>query len=245
MPDQRRHRGPHPEDAQLFAAARLPSLQAAAVDYALLLDRGYPPNASLALVGNRFELVERQRRALLRAVCSETAAAARAARRLAPAGLRDATLWVDGFNVLTTVEVAIAHGLVLRGRDGCYRDLASMHGTWRRVDETDLALRRIGDWLTAAGVASIRWLLDRPVSNAGRLAERLRALAAEHGWTWDVALVASPDRELVGRHEPVATADGPVLDRCGPWLDLARRVVDDGVPGAWIVALDVGPLPGS
>ena len=54
-------------------------------------------------------------------------------------------LLIDGYNVLTTVESALAHGLLLIGRDGCMRDLASMHGSWRKVDETAIADGAIQD----------------------------------------------------------------------------------------------------
>ncbi|MEO1369294.1 MAG: DUF5616 domain-containing protein, partial [Acidobacteriota bacterium] len=57
------------------------------------------------------------------------------------------------------------------------------------------------------------------------------------GWPWRVELVANPDADLKGLDEPVATADSAILDAGPQWLNLARRVVDAGVPGAWRVDL--------
>jgi hypothetical protein len=42
------------------------------------------------------------------------------------------------------------------------------------------------------------------------------------------------------------TSDSIILDRCGDWLNLTRRIVDEHVPGAWrpwapIVAAPLGP----
>ena len=44
-------------------------------------------------------------------------------------------------------------GIVLLARDGCYRDMASMHGTYRKVAETVPALEAIGRTRTHHGVA--------------------------------------------------------------------------------------------
>ena len=50
--------------------------------------------------------------------------------------LRGRPLWLDGYNVLTTIEAALAGGVILAARDGAYRDMASMHGSYRKVAET-------------------------------------------------------------------------------------------------------------
>ena len=82
---------------------------------------------------------------------------------------RDKQLLLDGYNVLTTIEAALSGGVVLACRDGCYRDMASIHGTYRKVEETPPALMLIGKIAAELGVASCLWYLDSPVSNSGRL----------------------------------------------------------------------------
>ena len=132
MPDKRRHRGPDPRDARLFGPELVPRLREAAADYAWLLGRGYSDVAALKLVGDRFQLAGRQRDALRRGVCAPARAEARLARRR-PLGDRVA---IDGFNVLVTLESLLSGAPVFRGLDGALRDLAGVHGTWRRVEET-------------------------------------------------------------------------------------------------------------
>jgi hypothetical protein len=146
-------------------------------------------------------------------------------------------LWLDGYNVLTTVEAALAGGVILAARDGCYRDMASMHGSYRKVAETRPALERIGWVIASLGVSACRWYLDRPVSNSGRLATIIREVAAEGGWAWEVELVADPDSILAESDEIVATADSVILDRCGEWFNLARETVDRHVTEAVVVEL--------
>ena len=59
--------------------------------------------------------------------------------------------------------------VILHARDGCYRDMASVHGTYRKVQETLPAIAVVGAVASRWQVAACRWFLDRPVSNSGRL----------------------------------------------------------------------------
>lgn len=235
MPDSRRHRSAAPGDRELFAPERLPVLREAAADHVWLLSRGYPRSSSLALVGDRFQLRARQREAIARSTCSEDRRRDRLARRVAPDALRGAAVAIDGFNLLTTVESALGGGLVLVCTDGCARDLASLGGTWRRVEETRPALERIARVLRDRGVARATWWLDAPVSNSGRLAGALRALAEELDLPWDVNVALGVDEELTRTSDLVVSADSGVLDRCGAWVNLARWTVER-IPEAWAVA---------
>jgi hypothetical protein len=212
-------------------------LQAAGDDLTWLLTRGYAPASSLKLVGDRYQLAARQRTAVARSTASESDIAARKARRAAAEAVAGRTLWLDGYNVLTTIEAALAGGVVLAARDGAYRDMASMHGSYRKVAETVPALERIGQTLADFGLAECRWYLDRPVSNSGRLKQLMEIVAARHGWPWTVELVADPDALLVVGELLVATADSAILDGCHAWLNLARETVVRRVPGANVVEI--------
>jgi len=139
---------------------------------------------------------------------------------------------LDGYNVLTTVEAALAGGVILPGRDGCWRDMASMHGSYRKVAETRPALELVGRTIAEAGVSECLWYLDRPVSNSGRLKKIIEEVAADNGWAWRVELVPNPDRLLSQTEHVVATADSAILDACGLWFNLARETLDRFVPTA-------------
>lgn len=241
MSPTQRHRGKHPSDAELFAGDALDRLRAAAADLGWLLDRGYQERSSIKLVGDRHELRSRQREALARGVAAQTQIDARASRRVSIADAAGA-LAIDALNCLITVEAALAGGMVLVGLDGAWRDLASVHGTWRRVAETDRAIELIGAALAGAGFDEIRWWVDRPVSNSGRLAARLRERAGERDWSWQVATALSPDRELVDAAGDAiaATSDSWILDNCGAWIDLPRAAIEAGALDPWIVDLRGG-----
>jgi len=239
MPDRRRHRGPHPQDAELFAESQLPRLREAVTELSWLLSRGYRGTSALALVGNRHALTERQRQAVRHCACSDAALARREERRVpvVAGSLAGRAACVDGFNVLITLEAALSGAVVLSGRDGALRDLSSVHRSYRRVSETPEAIRAAGAVLAAGGASAVRWLLDRPVSNSGRLATLLRDEATAAGWTWDVELVAHPDHELAAFDGVVATSDGGVLDRCAAWCDLPGAALSSPPRSAWLLDL--------
>ena len=151
----------------------------------------------------------------------------RAERRVSEADVAGQSLAVDGFNLLTTVEAALSRGVLLRGRDECIRDMASMHGSYRKVNETEPALRLIGSVITALQPGRCRWVLDRPVSNSGRLRRMLEELAEEQRMPWSCELADDADHVLRQTDEIVVTADSVVLDHCGSWLNLATLVVEN------------------
>jgi len=239
VPDQRRHRGPHPDDLRLFGADALPQLQTAVAELAWLLTRGYAHESSLKLVGDRYALESRQRLAVSRAACSDADVARRQQRKVTPQSLAGCRIELDGYNVLTTIEAALSGGVLLLARDCALRDMASMHGSYRKVDETQPALELIGQTLAGFGVSEALWLLDRPVSNSGRLKKIIEDLAAERGWTWQVELVHDPDAELAQSDAIVATADSGILDLCGTWFNLARETVERHVARAWILDFQI------
>ena len=236
-PDRRRHRGAHPEDARLFEAARLASLRVAVSELSWLLSRGYQTKSALKLVGDRHDLRERQRLAVARAACPEESRARRRASRVDDAEVAGEGLIVDGFNLVITLEAALSGGVLVLGRDGCVRDLSSVHGSYRAVEETERAILLAGEALEPLAPASVLWLFDRPVSNSGRLAARVRDLASERGWPWEVRAEFNPDREIAGSSLVAVTSDSNVLDGAARWLNLGRMVVERCVERPWVIDL--------
>ncbi len=265
MPDRRKHRGKHPQDDRLFAESWHEALRTSVAEYSWLLTRSYAPDSALKLVGDRHRLTARQRLALMRSACSDPSLRGRASRRTTLDQCRGGSLGIDGYNLLITIESALSGGLILIGRDGCCRDLAGIHGTYRKVEETQGAIELIANHLAAAtnrtggacGLSRIDWYLDRPVSNSGRLkafmADLLEAMSLQSAPpsveeptrpTWNIELVDSPDAVLraykLEAHvdpSPIVTADSAVLDRCGLWVNLASEIIRAHIPDAWIVDL--------
>lgn len=215
-----------------------PALRQAVAELSWLLSRGYAMNSAVKLVGDRHQLRERQRLAASRAACSDAAREARAQQHLPAEALRGRTLMVDGFNLLVSLEAALSGGVLLRCRD-CLRDMSAVHGSYHAVVETDAALALAAARLAELHTSSVHWLLDKPVSNSGRLAGRIRELAEQHGWPWTVEAVFNPDADLIAaRDAVVVSSDAMVIDGAAWWYNLAADLILTHRCGpAWVLDL--------
>lgn len=240
MPDTRSHRGPGPEDATLFAPERIETLHHAVSDLNWLLGRGYADKSSVKLVGDRYSLTARQRVAVMRCACSDQKRQRRAEKEVYPEALRGQPVIVDGYNVLITIEAALSGGVLMAGADACIRDLASIHGTYRKVEETLGALETIAEAFMRLGVKEVVWLLDTPVSNSGRLKQLIVEWARQKGLNWIVELAQNPDKILILSERVVISSDSVVLDECGRWFNFVSNAIEEPASfktGLWLVDL--------
>jgi len=237
MPDIRKHRGAHPDDRKLFAGGQLPVLRTAVAELSWLLTRDYSLIGALKLVGDRYMLTARQRLAVSRAACSDQSKARRAAVMVDTAEVAGQGLVVDGFNLIITVEAALSGGLLMLCRDGCIRDLSSVHGSYRAVVETETAIRLIAESLENLRPKSVEWLLDSPISNSGRLAKRIRDLADAKGWNWKVETLFNPDAAITRSKRVVISSDSYILDGAERWLNFNRYLVAERLADSWLIDL--------
>lgn len=225
MPNHQKHRGQHSSDQDLFARKQIPVLRKALREYAFLLSREYPENASLKLVGDTYKLRQRQRKALMRVACSDQARWRRQRKELEASDLSQGLVQIDAYNLLITIESYLSDGIILYCRDGAYRDMASVHGTYHRVEETIPALKLIGKALKELNVRAVEWYLDAPVSNSGRLRSLMMELAREENWAWDIQLVPNPDKVLSHSGEIVITSDSAILDQASCWFNMNEAIL--------------------
>jgi len=230
MGDFRRHRGPHPRDQELFSKEAIPALRAAVEDLSWLRTRGYAETSAIKVVGDRYQLHRRQRVAVARCACSESAREGRASRQRDPSEVTGKSLMIDGFNVVTTIEVALAGGVLLLGQDGCMRDMASYHGSYRLVHETERAVDILVGAIESMRPAMAVVYIDRPVSNSGRLAHTIRESSSSGGAVIEAHTADGVDELLKKAKAVVATSDSAILDRCGSWFNLARFAIERSRP---------------
>ncbi|MGZ5007548.1 MAG: DUF434 domain-containing protein [Methylobacter sp.] len=232
---EQRHRGMHLNDRALFSGEQLRHLQDAVYEFCWLLNRGYARHSVIQLVGDHHQLVKRQRLAISRAACSNTNRESRQAKCLGMEQIKGRQLVIDGFNQIISVETAMAGGLLLRCCDGCIRDIAGIHGTYRLVHETRQAIDLIGNVLQAFSPASVLWLFDKPVSNSGRLAGMVKEIADAHRWNWRAELVGNPDHVIRNSDEIVMTSDSVILDGSVQWVNLGAYLIAHHFHRSWLV----------
>lgn len=236
------HRGPHPEDEELFAPDQLPRLRAAVHDLSWLRSRGYGDSSSLKLVGDRYALRRRQRNVVARSACSDAEKRSRSSRRLSVDALSGRWIHVDGFNVIIRVEGLLGGAYVFLGRDGAYRDVDPVAGTYRLVEETGPAIRLLRRTLQEVGVEGVRWWLDSHVSNVGRLKKELAA-QSPRSLGWEIHVSSEVDRRLEQSRHPVATSDSAILDEVDHWCAIETGVLRRRRPARTVRDLRVRRSP--
>lgn len=192
-----------------------------------LLSRNYPPKATLALVGNRYQLVQRQLQALQGMSCSAEEMRKRKEKELLPTALKGQTILLDGFNVLIILETALSGGFIFEGLDGCYRDIASVHGTYKKAQHTNEALIIIGNTLQQLQLQKVIWVFDAPISNSGKLKGTCYEIAEKHGFPWEIILDNHPDKYLIDNKGLVCSSDGWVLNECTAWFNLGAYIINN------------------
>jgi len=226
MPASDRNRGKQANDDKLFGTPKMQSkIRDAVQDMSFLLGRGYAEKSSLQLVGNRYKLNARQQKAVLGMSASAQQLAERRQKQVH--NLRDGRVLIDGFNLIIILESALSGAYLFKGLDGCYRDVSSVHGTYKRVRQTEEVLTLIGDSLQTLGAKDTFWYLDSPVSNSGRLKVMMLELAEKNDYNWNVELVFNPDKVLAGSNEIAISSDGWILDETTQWFNLGAYIIEN------------------
>ncbi len=220
---RQRHRGKNPEDEKLLTSQQIILLKKAVEDLAYLYTRGYSEKIALKIVGDHYQLRSRQRLIIQRAVCSDTSLEIRTKNEIGDNIKEGEQYLIDGYNLLITVESLLSGGILICGRDGCIRDIASLHGSYHKVEETIPAIRWIGKNLSVLNPSEVIWFLDKPISNSKRLACLLRTISKEEGWNWDIEVVDNPDYEIVKRRRIAITSDSWILDKVEGWFNFVSR----------------------
>jgi hypothetical protein len=198
-------------------------LRAAARDARYLVDRGYPKGSAIRFVSDHHQLPEEKRFVLTRVVVPSDTAKARRDKIQPVEALHARALFIDGYNVLISVESLLGGKSVYLCDDGFLRDIQGIFRSYRPSDLTAPALDAIFDLLASACPAVTEVLLDQQISMSGRLAALTRRTMAEHDVLGMVRTARDVDRQLKDMEGVIATGDGNIIDA-------AVSVVD--IPGA-------------
>ena len=211
-------RGYVPEDERNFSISALETMRTASRHINYLINEGYDLKSASTFVGNHFLLSERQRLAIVRSLATKEQLETRG-RKEKETGTE---VWVDGFNMIITLEVLFCDSILFTCMDGTIRDLAALRGTYRIIPETTDAINMLLNALLEAGAESVHILLDEPVSNSGRLKALIADIGEMHPFTMDIQIRKDVDRELYGK-ENVITSDSVILDNCKSWINLTPK----------------------
>lgn len=220
-------RGFVPSDEKEFGVAALEKLHKAGADLYYLINQGYPIKTSSTFVGNHYLLSERQRIALARGISPRDQIVARKEKEII-GGLEGCEVNIDGFNTIITLEVAFSGSTLLKCMDGCIRDLAGLRGTYRLIDKTDMAIMAMGKVLASQKISKANIYLDAPVSNSGRLKNRIAELLTDAGFELEFYIINGVD-SAIETMENVITGDAIILDKCVSWFNLTRVAIEQEI----------------
>lgn len=213
-------RGYLPTDEESFSPEAVEKMRTASRHICYLINEGYDLQMASTFVGNHFALSERQRLAVVRSIATDEQLQLRKVKEIT--NIDGGEVWIDGFNVIITLEVMLSKSILFEGMDGTIRDLASLRGTYRIIDETSAAIKLLFDTLSAMNVARVNILLDEPVSNSGRLKVLIAEIAENYNFALDIQLLKAVDSALWTKSN-VITSDSIILDHCISWVNLMRQ----------------------
>ena len=219
-------RGFVPSDEREFGEKELPKLRKASEEVLYLLDHGYPVKGATRFIGDHYMFSERQRLALARTVSPEKQICSRLSREVKH--IEGETIYIDGFNVIIGLEIAFSGSMLFTCMDGTIRDLAGLRGTYRLIPETDLAIKALLRTLERLNAGKGVIYLDKPVSNSGRLKQKIYEYADKFDIEVEVEIEDAVDHIL--KQKPlIATGDAIILDECDRWFNLVRTVIEDNI----------------
>lgn len=223
-----RNRGKNTGDDTLFGSEKqIGKLKLAVQDMQYLLTRGYAEKAASDLVGNRYRLKTRQIQVLRGASASDGQIQNRKLKEQNSTELKDKTIYLDGFNVLILLESLLSEAYIFEGVDGCFRDLSGVHGTYKRVNQTQKAIELVAAFFQKIQAQKLVWVFDQPVSNSGRIKQTVLDFAVENQLNWNVELQFSPDKFLAESSEIIISSDAWILDHCKTWFNLIGYLITE------------------
>lgn len=221
-----RNRGKNTGDDELFGREKqLDKLRSAVQDMYYLLSRNYPERAASEMAGNHYRLKTRQIQAVRSAAASESQIGSRTSKKLQYQDLKNKIIHLDGFNVLILLESLLSGAYIFEGADGCFRDLSGVHGTYKRVMQTQTSIELVAEFFRKSGAAELIWIFDKPVSNSGRIKQMVMDYAVEHHLNWNGGLEFNPDKFLVEHAKIAVSSDAWILDHCKSWFNLVGHLI--------------------
>ncbi|MCS7133108.1 MAG: DUF434 domain-containing protein [Nitrososphaeria archaeon] len=201
---------------------RLAVLRDAAADLRYLLNRGYNRSSALRLIGDRYQLSKAERSMLFRSVFSDEEAAVISSKMIGPEKLRGEELFVDGFNVLNTVEAILRGEYLVLCDDGVLRDFSEIHSGYKLSELTAQALGHILVFLSNSGTRRVEIIFESQISRSGEVAGLTRRMLEAAGIEGTAKTSKTVDSTLIKSGKMVATSDSVILLRCRLFVDIPQ-----------------------
>lgn len=200
-------------------------LQNATYDLKFLLNKDYNKKAALDFVGNHYLLDKDERNYLQRKVYSSEKSKGRKSKIIPLSKIKGKKLFIDGYNVLITVEsICSADNSIVVCDDGILRDVNAVFGKYKFKEETRGALNAIVALVKIYKPSVVEFFFDSQVSKSGELAQLAGKILLEHGIEGNARAEPNVDHQLIKEANKiggvVASSDSVIMDQVDCILDI-------------------------
>lgn len=202
-------------------------LEAPLLDIRYLLDRKYPKKSAITYVSNRYGLTKDERNILTRIACEKDISNDRKRKLVSIEFIRDKNLFIDGYNVLITVESLILGYPVFLCDDGILKDVRSLFRRYKIGFMTKEALSMIEMITSKYTPKEIVIIFDSQISRSGDLSKMARDIFDKDNCL--VFTSKDTDKEIMenSRKGIIATSDGIIIDNVDNVLDIPVHIADE------------------
>jgi len=195
-------------------------LKLAAEDLIYLMSRGYNKSSSLKFISDHYNLGKISRYILARGVYPYDYVIEVSKKTLKVDSLRGEEVFIDGYNVLITVEAAILGLPLFVGNDGIVRDIRCIFGKYHISETTRNSLGIIVGFLKENEVSSAHFLYDSQVSKSGILSSMTREVMREFRLEGSSKAIKDVDSFLRRCEGVVCTSDSGIIKYLRKMFDL-------------------------
>lgn len=198
-------------------------------DLKYLLNQGYRKKIALNFVANHYLLDQKARNYLARSVFSDSLSQSRKSKIISFKDIKGNILFLDGYNVLITVESILNNYEVILADDGFLRDVQGIFGKYKYNSNTNTALSLIFNCISNHPPTKIKFYLDQQVSFSGKLGKEINDMLKKHDLNGSSILSNNVDfdlnQECIKSRCIVATSDGIIIDKVKKVVDIPHFIL--------------------
>lgn len=200
-------------------------LENAVSDLKFLLNKSYNKKAALDFVGNHYILNKEERNYLQRKVYSSEKSQSRRSKIILLSKIKEKSLFIDGYNVLITVESIYSEdGTIVICDDGVLRDVNAVFGKYKSKKGTKHALNSVLALVKIYEPMEVQVFFDTQVSKSGELAKLTQEIMENKGVEGTAQTAPNVDHQLITQCNKadgvVASSDSVIMDKVDRILDI-------------------------
>lgn len=194
-----------------------------------MLNQGYRKKIALNFVANHYLLDQKARNYLSRSIFSDSTSKSRRSKIINFKDIEGNILFLDGYNVIITIESILNNFEVILTDDGFLRDVQAIFGKYKYSSTTSHALSLIFDCISKHPPQKIKFYLDRQVSFSGKLGQEINEMFKKYDLNGSSVLSNNLDydltQECINRNCIVATSDGIIVDNVEKVVDIPHFIL--------------------